>query len=157
MILLLACSGTTIDNDVVEGLPGIDELAGVQAAIDEGRVPRLGEDYVVPAVFWSQDTPLDGDCLGDLCARLSTALFNSTEGEDGVLVVLDFEPEPSAVDENLVIAIDTSGSMGADRMDALRLGLDQRVSELDLDDLGALVTFTDSARTRRSPRSMGAL
>ena len=31
MILLLACSGTTIDNDVVEGLPGIDELAGVLA------------------------------------------------------------------------------------------------------------------------------
>ncbi len=56
-----------------------------------------------------------------------------------------------------MIAIDTSGSMGADRMAALRLGLDQRVSELDLDDLGALVTFTDSARTRRSPRSMGAL
>lgn len=156
MIQLLACTGTVIDSDPVEGHPGLDELAGVRVALDEGRVPRHGSDYLDPAVFWAQDLALEGDCQGALCARIATALVSPAGGDDGVLVIVDFEPEPNAEDLNLVLAVDASGSMGVDRMNAIRQGLGLRVGEMDSDDLAALVVFRDSPRTLRSPKPMDA-
>ena len=156
MIWLLACTGTTIDNDPVGGHPGLDELAGVRAALDEGRVPRLGKDYTAPAVFWSQDLSSSAECAGALCARISTALVSPSDGEEGVLVVVDFEPEPSTEDLNLVLAVDTSGSMGPDRLNAVRVGLGTRVTELDEGDLVAVVGFGEDARVEHPPQPMDA-
>lgn len=156
MLLLVACASTTIDTAPVVGHPGLAELSGVRAALDEDRLPRLGTDYTEPGVFWSQDLAGSADCAGAHCARIGTALFSPVEGDAGVLVVVDFDPEPSDQDLNLVLAVDRSGSMGADRLNAVRQGLGLRATSLDEGDLASLISFADTAKTEQPPRPMEA-
>ena len=137
------------------GLGGAQDIGAFRAILEAGEIP--GEDTLDANGFFSEhysELP-DADCGDPLCLVGMIAV-----GRDWVMpedhailqVSLSTPIDPSGLERkplNLVVVIDTSGSMSVDdRIGFAREGLHALIDELREGDRLALVTYSDSVTVR---------
>ena len=157
--LALACTSVTLDTPPASDLTGLESLRRAHGVVDEaGLLPGV-QDFHAAAVYWSQDLPVLDEatgCEGSLCLQASPALASPLLADGQVLVQLGFSGPAVRPPLNLVLAVDSSGSLGPERLDQLQRLLEGVIAELDEGDLASLVFFNDAVTVANKPKPMDA-
>lgn len=128
------------------------DLAGARAAIAAGRVPTA--DQLSTRAAWSElDVRVDGPpCNSVLCARaIATTAGDSLWLHAGLVTGVDlasFHRESL----NAVLVIDNSGSMGLEKMDAVKRAAGRLIDQLGPDDLLSVVRFDTFSAVLQNPK-----
>ena len=132
------------------GFGGAQDIGQFRAILDAGGIP--GEETLDASGFFAEhysESP-PADCGQPLCAVARMAIGRDwIRGGDQAVVQLSLTTpvDPSSVERrplNLVVVLDTSGSMAEDdRIGYVRSGLDRLIDELEDGDRLALVTYSD--------------
>jgi Ca-activated chloride channel homolog len=139
------------------GLGGAQDIGAFRAILDAGGIP--GEETLDANGFFSEhysELP-PADCGDPLCLVAMIAVgpdwVRGTE-QEVLQVSLSTPIDPSELERkplNLVVVVDTSGSMAEDnRIGFAREGLHTLVDELEEGDRMALVTYSDEVTVRAS-------
>ncbi len=139
------------------GLGGAQDIGAFRAILDDGGIP--GEETLDANGFFSEhysELP-PADCGDPLClvGMIAVGLDWVTSSEQEVLQVsLSTPVDPSELERkplNLVVVVDTSGSMAEEnRIGYAREGLHTLIDELKEGDRMALVTYSDEVTVRAS-------
>jgi Ca-activated chloride channel family protein len=146
------------DMGVTQG--GSQDIKIAREIIEEGGIP--GHSYFSSeGLFSEHDLPLSGeDCDEILCPRSAAAVYTPVdEPSERLLVQLGFGTAITAdtfqrLPLNLSLAVDISGSMGTDKMEAVQDALAVMVEQLDGGDRLSIVAFDDRAELRLDPMMM---
>lgn len=161
LVLATGCSDYgTMASDVGVTQGGSQDIGLAREIIEQGGIPT-SEYFTSEGLFSEHDLPLDGEvCEEILCPRAAAAVVDPVDlsGEQ-MLVQLGFgtryETEPfERRPLNLAVAVDVSGSMDGEKMQATREALLALVEQLDDEDQLALVEFNDAARVVRNMTEM---
>ncbi|MEZ4380795.1 MAG: VWA domain-containing protein [Nannocystaceae bacterium] len=142
---------------------GVQDNRLARALIEDGLIPA-GDTFRVEGIFSEHDLPFtDADtCAAVLCPRAALARHEPLDGRGGQLLVQigfatnihseSFEREPL----NLALAVDISGSMSGEKIDAVRDALHTLTDQLGADDRVALIAFDDASDLRLKSTVMDA-
>lgn len=141
---------------------GEQDMALARDIIAQGGIPARSH-FSPEGLFSEHDLPLNGaDCLDLLCPRAAAARVDPVDNQgEGMLLQLGFASgldlatfERPALD--LAVAVDVSGSMAGEKLDAVRVALHTLVDQLDEGDTLALVGFDDRVHVRQISIPMDA-
>ena len=132
------------------GFGGAQDLGQFRAILEAGGIP--GESTLDANGFFAEhysESP-PADCGQPLCVEARMAIGRSwVRGDDGAVIQVSLTTpvDPATVERrplNLVVVLDTSGSMAEDdRIGYVRSGLHRLIDELEDGDRLALVTYSD--------------
>jgi len=156
LLLATACTsadsmvGTMGGNDLGVTPGGSQDIGYARDIIEAGGIPS--EDSWSPeGLFSEHDLPLDGpDCTELLCPRAQAAAMPTREevvvqvGFGTNITADTFERRPL----NLGLAVDISGSMDGDKLDAVKLALRHLADHMSDQDAVSMVAFDDQAELR---------
>lgn len=152
-------AGIGADIGVTPG--GSQDIGFARDGIARGEIPDQSA-FTAEGLFSEHDLPLSGPACEDLlCPRVATTVHRSFDGQDKVLAQLGFgtsvnaaEFERDALD--LVLLVDTSGSMSGEPLELSREGMLAILDQVDENDRVGLVEFGSRARVLQRSRTMDA-
>ncbi len=162
LLALTGCSDMSMnsagDMGVTQG--GAQDIKIAREVIEQGGIP--GHSYFsAEGLFSEHDLPLTGeDCDEILCPRSAVAITTPVDTPtDRMLVQLGFGTSITAetferLPLNLALAVDISGSMGTEKMEAVQTALGVMVGQLTGGDRLSIVAFDDVAELRLEPTAM---
>ncbi len=159
ILLALSCTTVTLDTPPASDLSGLESLRRAHGLVDDQGLLVGASDYHPAAVYWSQDLPVLDEapgCEDGLCLQASPALASPLLADGQVLLQLGFSGPAERPPLNLVLAVDSSGSLGAERLGQLQHLLEVVVGHLDEGDLASLVLFDDAVTVANKPEPMDA-
>ena len=159
ILFALACTQVSLDTPPAEDLSGLESLRRAHATVEDLMQLPSSADYHSAAVYWSQELPVldeEAGCGEALCVETSPVLASPLLADGQVLVQLGFSGPTERPPLNLVIAVDSSGSLGPEKMDALQQSLEVLVAQLDEGDLAGLVVFAEQVQVADKPKPMDA-
>lgn len=142
-------SGVPGDNGFTQ--PGAQDFGEFRQILDDGGIP--GPDTLDPLGFFAEhklDYPA-ADCGETVCMHTMLAVADNLVTGSGATVLQIGLNSPLSPDElerpplNLVLALDVSGSMEGESIEALRSGLTRMLEFLEPEDRISLVTYSDGA------------
>ena len=163
LLVLTACSDMSMNaaSDVGVTQGGSQDIGVARDIIEQGGIP--GHDYfTAEGLFSEHDLPLSGDeCEQVLCPRTATSAISPLDDpSDRLLVQLGFGTNIDADFQrrllNLALAVDISGSMGVEKMEAVQDALSVMLDQLDEGDRLSIVAFDDQAELRLDSMVMDA-
>jgi Ca-activated chloride channel family protein len=164
LALLTACSDMNIGGagDLGTTQGGAQDINHARELIAAGYIPPA-DAFTAEGLFSEHDLPLSGEECGELlCPRAAASVHEPADGsEPGMLVQLGFGTDLDAETFerpplNLAVAVDVSGSMAGEKIEATRTALHALVDQLDGGDRLSLVSFNERARVLAEGEVMDA-
>jgi Ca-activated chloride channel family protein len=140
---------------------GVQDNRLAREMIEGGQIPA-GETFRAEGIFSEHDLPFsDADsCEAVLCPRSALARHEPVDGSGAQLLIQigfatnihaeSFERRPL----NLALAVDISGSMSGEKIDAVREAMHTMTDQLGEGDHVALIAFDDNAELRLKSTTM---
>ena len=162
LALSSACSYDSMHGSMEMGVTqgGAQDINLAREIIESGGIPDQSQ-FRSEGLFSEHDLPLSGDeCELTLCPRTASARIVPTDDSgEALLVQIGFGSNIDADTyerrpQNLAVAIDISGSMGTEKMEAAKTALTVLVDQLDERDTLSIVAFDDRVDIISRPKTM---
>ncbi|MBT3222642.1 MAG: VWA domain-containing protein [Proteobacteria bacterium] len=147
---LTGCGSVGMQGDIGVTPGGSQDIDYARELIANGMIPLEG-DFSAEGLFSEHNLPLTGTpCNQILCPRAAATTIDPIDDSGPqTLVQLGFGTSMNEMERpplNLAIAVDVSGSMTGDKIEAVRDAMHAVVDQLDEDDTMALIKFATASK-----------
>ena len=159
LALLTGCSNAYLGGmDVGVTAGGMQDIGLAREIIAAGGIPRH-DHFTAEGLLSEHDLPLSGEtCTEVLCPRAAATVVSPLDGSaDRALVQLGFgtaftTETFSRQPLNLSVAVDVSGSMSGEKLEAVQVALHKLIDQLDAEDQLGLIAFSSRAHEKSPVR-----